>query len=645
MIRWALFLALAAGAVAYSLWLYLRVELPVPWARRLAVARAVTLVVLLLLLFDVRVPGMLSGDGTSRRWVLLDASLSMGAAAASGASAWDEARARSDELARAGWDVVTFGGRTELGGAEGDARPTELTTLLAPALRRAVEAGVIRVRVLSDLRFEDAVDVRSALGSLPLDVDFERYGDELANAGVSSLEVPDLARTDGSVTAQVDVHGGTAGDSLTIQLFEEGALVAETRTPAPSAGLHARVPVDLPTPSSTGRVRYTARVGLTGDAFPSDDEAVAYASVGTEEQALVVVSMEPDWEPRYLLPVLEEVTGLPGLGYLRVGPERYVPMGRALDRGGPVDSATVRRAAGDAALLVIQGLRGDSDAWVRDLVGRPGPDLYLLDHPTGAELLGISTGDPREEEWYVSSDIPPSPIAGSLAGMDFQGLPPLSDVLLPTDPARARGALFVQERGAGPLEVAVHLEEREGDRTAVVLASGWWRWAARERGLEAYRHVWSGVAGWLLGGESVAGAQARPVRWVVDRGEPVAWSAPVDGVERHVVVTRSDSVVADTRVVDRGSFETGVLEPGQYAYVVEGPEGDTLSTGRFDVAETTEEMAVSPLLAEGAEVAEGGAGTNEREPGTPLRTEPWPYLLVILLLCGEWIGRRRSGLR
>jgi hypothetical protein len=32
-------------------------------------------------------------------------------------------------------------------------------------------------------------------------------------------------------------------------------------------------------------------------------------------------------------------------------------------------------------------------------------------------------------------------------------------------------------------------------------------------------------------------------------------------------------------------------------------------------------------------------------PGVPLRTRPWPYLLVIALLCGEWIGRRRSGLR
>ena len=44
--------------------------------------------------------------------------------------------------------------------------------------------------------------------------------------------------------------------------------------------------------------------------------------------------------------------------------------------------------------------------------------------------------------------------------------------------------------------------------------------------------------------------------------------------------------------------------------------------------------------------AQGAEGIErEEEPGSPLRTEPWPYLLVIGLLCGEWIGRRRSGLR
>jgi hypothetical protein len=645
LIRWALLLALAAGAVAYSLWLYLRVELPVAWGRRLALMRGAAWIVLLLLLFDVRLPSALGAGGSQGRWVLLDASLSMGAATSVGSSAWDDALARARELDRAGWDVVAFGSGTELGAPDADAEPTELASLLAPALERAVESGVTRVRVLSDLRFEDAVAVRSALGSLPLDVEFERFGDEVTNAGIARFDVPDLAMAEGSVTAEVELYGGSAGDSLTVRVFEEGEPVAETRVASPSRGLRTRVPIELPTPAASGRLRYTAAVDLAGDAFPSDDRAVAYANVGTEERALVVISLRPDWEPRYLLPVLEEVTGLPGLGYLRAGPDRYVPMGRALDRGGPVDSATVRAAAEDAALLVLHGLDEGADAWARGLVGRPGPDALLLDDPSAAEMLGLSTGDPRDGEWYVSADIPTSPIAGSLTGMDFQGLPPVTDVLLPTDPARVRGSLFVQLRGAGPLEAMVHLEEDEGGRTAVLLASGLWRWAARDSGREAYRHVWSGIAGWLLGGESVLGAQPRPVRWVVERGEPVSWTAPVDGVERTLTVTSGDALIAEETILDRSTFETGVLPPGQYDYVVRDTAGDTLASGRFDVAERTAEMAAPAFVAEDSQLADGSGSEVDRDPGAPLRTEPWPYLLVIGLLCGEWIGRRRSGLR
>ena len=358
-----------------------------------------------------------------------------------------------------------------------------------------------------------------------------------------------------------------------------------------------------------------------------------------------MVSVRPDWEPRYLLPVLEEVTGLSGFGYLRAGPDRYVPMGRALDRGGPVDSATVRRATEDAALLVLHGLGAADEAWVRSLVDRPGPDVVLLDDPAGAEIIGIPTGDRRDGEWYVSSDVPTSPIAGSLVGTGFQGLPPLTNVLLPTDPAQVRGSLFVQLRGAGPLEAAVHLEEGANGRTAVLLASGLWRWAARDSGRDAYRQLWSGIAGWLLAGESVPGAQARPTQWVVARGERVTWSAPLDGVQRRVVVSRGDSAVAEVTVQDRGSFETGVFPPGQYDYRVEGASGDTLGTGRFDVAEATSEMTAPAMVPEAQTrvLASGVAGAGDQ--GSPLRTEPWPYLLVITLLCGEWIGRRRSGLR
>ena len=313
MIRWSLILALGAGLVAYSWWLYLRLEIAVPAAKWLAAARATALVLVLLLLFDLRLPAVGPGGG-SDDWVLIDASLSMGAVPAGEASAWEAAADRARALERQGWRVVTFGDGQEEGALQDDTAPSALHSLLAPALVRAAEGGARRVRVLSDLRLEDAVAVRSALAALPVEVEFERFGGDVRNAGISRLEVPDVSRPTEPVSAEVEVHVASAVDSVSVRVFEEGALVAELRVAAPTPGLRARVPVELPPPGTTGRVRYTASVELEGDAFPSDDVAVSYASVGHEEGALVLVSLRADWEPRYLLPLLQDVTGLPAIG-------------------------------------------------------------------------------------------------------------------------------------------------------------------------------------------------------------------------------------------------------------------------------------------------------------------------------------------
>jgi len=63
--------------------------------------------------------------------------------------------------------------------------------------------------------------------------------------------------------------------------------------------------------------------------------------------------------------------------------------------------------------------------------------------------------------------------------------------------------------------------------------------------------------------------------------------------------------------------------------VVEASTGDLLP-GR----------AVSLLDMEPAADPVGAAGD-----GRPLRTHPLPYLLLVILLSVEWVGRRRSGLR
>jgi hypothetical protein len=642
MMRWSTFVVLAAALAVYSYWIYLRVDLSVQGSRRLAAVRAIALVVLLALLFDSRLPTFLDADRATR-WALLDTSLSMGAEGAQGVAPWVEASARARELEADGWTVVTFGADppTTLWGT--DTTPDELGSLLAPALERAAEAGARSVIVLSDLRFEDGVSVRAALEALPLDVRFEAFGDSATNAGISRLEVPDFLQESDSVSAEIEVHGGRPGDTLTVDVFAEEGPVATLRVPAPLPGLRARATVQLPPPDAGDRVRFTAAVSLDGDAFPGDDRAVDYAAVGREEGGLVVVSLAPDWEPRHLLPVLREVTGLPTTGFLRVGGDRFVRAGLALDRGVTADSATVRRAVADAALSVVHGLHEDADSWGRALVDVPGRKVLMVADVGGAALVGVGASAVRPGEWYASADVPPSPIAGSLSGVALQGLPPLTDVVV-ADEWGGEAPLLLQLRGAGPPEAAILLTEPPSGRTAIALASGFWRWAVRDNGREPYRRLWSGVVGWLLADRTVTAAEARPTRWVVDRGQPVTWSLPADSLDARLTVRFADTVVVDTSLASGDTRASGVLPPATYTYSVVNAAGDTVGAGRFDVAEATEEMLPLPDLPPVAARATAQPGV-ESAPGRPLRTLPWPYLLVITLLCVEWIGRRRSGLR
>ena len=624
--RWLLFLALVGSVTAYSFWIYLRVDLAVPAARTLAVVRAIAMIVVLMLLFDLHLP-LRGVGGEEAQWVLLDTSLSM-SVSEDRATPGDGARARADELEAQGWKVVTFGG---------------WGSLLAPALATAAEGGAREVRVLSDLRFADAVAARAALADLPLDVTFEEFGVLVANVGLSRFEVPDLARPEGTLTSELEVHGGVLGDSVHIEILEEDRVVATTTVAAVSPGLRSTVRVELPSPAQPGRVRYVARVSIEGDAFDLDDSAVAYATVGHQEGAVVLVSVSPDWEPRYLLPVLGEVTGLPTAGYLRAGPDRFVRLGAAIERGDPVDAETVRRAASDASILVVHGVGVGAVSWITDLAGRPGRRLLLPGDAEGAALVGLEVGPPTGGEWYVSPDVPTSPIAGALAGVSLQGLPPLTDVMVPARPS-ARPPLQLQLRGAGAPDGAFELIDREAGRVAVALASGFWRWAMRETGREAYRRVWSGIAGWLLADREVLSAEPRPTSWVVARGEAVLWSIPGDSGQARVLVTAADSVVTDTVLSVGREVSTGSLPPDSYGYVMFDASGDTTSVGRFDVSGTTEEML--PVIARDELSAQKATlGVSSGTLGRPLRTFSWPYLLVIMLLCGEWIFRRRSGLR
>lgn len=660
---WLLFFALAALAGGYAGFLYSRREVRVLGRAPLAVLRATTLALILLLLFDPTLPGLDRAPGQSRDWVLVDGSLSMEAPGSDG-SLWEAALDRALTGPTAG--VRVFGDGVRPLDPEARELPGYARSRVTEALERAAESGARTVRLISDLRFEDPVAARNAVARLGLRLVVESLGDSVRSAGIEAFRIPGAVRAGEAIDAEVTLFGaGSAGDSATLRILEEGRAVTSVRVLLPPAGGLARVGVTLPPPVDTATVRYTARVELAGDVFAADDERVAYTTVDPVEGNLVVVSLDADWEVRFLLPVLERVTGLPSRGFIRVGEDRFLAMAPG-GAAGTVDAASVAARAAGAELLVLQGAATEGGAsWALEAALRARRAILLPGTREGARALGLDVGPPRPGEWYASTELPPSPLAGELAPADIRTLPPVSGVLPLTGEAPGFVPIELRLRGAGPGQAALILRApKDGRRQAVALARGFWRWAFRTpAGRDTYERLWAGVAGWLLAEQPLArGPGLRPQDPVVGRGEAVVWGAAghagatveltvlPDGAAPAGLTRATGSAPAlDTTVTvpEGGRFRTPALPPGAYRYRARiGDGGAEVETdGRFDVEAYTDELLHQPMTGLDTAGDHGAAGVGSPAPGFPLRTHPLPYLVLLALLCAEWIGRRRRGLR
>ncbi len=650
LLSWIALLLLLAAACGFAFWVYHRRELPVGGRRLLAAGRALAISLVLLLIWNPRLPGG-AGDGIDDgAIVLLDGSLSMAAGPPGGESAWLRAVREARRMAGAGGSVLVFGGAVTASTTDQlDGRaPTATSSRLLPALRAAAESGARAVTVVSDGRLTDA-----DFGDLPavpgLQARLETVDAGVANAGIADFAVPARAEWGTAVAAEFTVFGQalSGGASARIEVREEGRLVATVPVEVPPPGQVARTPVDLPAPAAEGLVRYTAAVFLDGDGFPDDDQRVRYVRVAPRQAGLLLLSLRPDWEPRYLLPVLEDVTGLPARGYLRVAGSRYLPLGRGEEVAEEVTEGELRTLLAAADIVVLHGVDARAPAWVRD-AARSAPRLLIFPADrAGASLGGVEVAGGVQGEWYVTADLPASPLAGEFVGLDLGALPPLT-ALHPVTASSGSVALQVQFGGRGPGEAALVLGTEEGRRLGVALAAGYWRWAARDgTPRRAYRSLWAGVANWLFAGERLAAAAAPgPAELVVPRGSPVTWQAPgLAGQHMGLRLAREGGVVLDSTVAvdSTETFTTAPLDPGAYDFAITEAADREEASGRFDVERYTADLRL-PAISDGVSGDAAAAG-DRRSDGRPLRTHPAPFLLILAILCGEWIGRRRQGLR
>lgn len=654
-IAWAFYAfitAAALGAVA----LHYRLREPAGRGRALlASLRSAALALLILLLFDPVLPAAAGGGGATV--LLLDGSLSMRLPDASGETRWEAARAiivgtAADRVLRFAGDAVEAGA----GGQE----PTGISSRLAPAMRAAAEGGASRVVVVTDGGLEDAREAARVAEQAGIGVTVRRVGESPAwNAGIVEVEAPGWAEVGEETGLRVAVAAiGPAPDTLDLVLRRDGRELARARLAAPAQGrLSATTLRFTPRSAATGSVRLD--VTLEGQDATSDDNVRSvYLRIAEEPAGVALVSFRPDQEPRFLLPVLERALGVPARGWMALPEGRYIRLGTGPDAGMVGDESAAMRTVAEADLVVLHALGPESPAWGREAAASTTRALVFPAAPTLDELP-FAPGQAQPGDWYASAEVPASPVAPLLAGLEPGDAPPLRALRVPALPGGWWSPLNARLGRRGEAHPVVAVGTAGGRRLAVALGDGYWRWAFSDgAGRDMYDRLWSAVGGWLMSEAASAAAEAvAPVARVTARGEAVRFRAPPGADSLRVRISAAGAgegaatepaVVADSvmAVVD-GEARAGVLPPAHYRFEARsfGPDGaTTTSVGPLTVESFSPEFTRPAVPLEEIE-GTAGDGARRQTGGRPLRASAWPYVVLVLLLSVEWVLRRRWGLR
>ena len=555
------------------------------------------------------------GVGAAPRLVLLDASLSMAGRGGHWAAALDSARAlaRGDVIWRFGARVTAFDSTAPRDGA----------SRLAPALAATAARGG-PVAIVTDGVISDPADVPADLLRVGRVVVLPRT--PFFDAFVSDISGP--SRTGAGDTLRLRVSYGAAGmrdagsgmrdGSLTVT--SEGRRLTSRRVTLPDSGV---VSTELTLPASRishpGWTALQVRLEGVSDSEPRDD-ARSFVLQVSAQPSIVVLASPPDWDTRFLAHALEDVAhaAVKVLVAADPGATRW----RDAATLAAVPAGEVARAVRGAELLVEAG----------------DPATFARVASRGAVLLW-SPGRRQEGDWYLQ---PPaaSPIAGALAGVAWDSLPPVTALgELAPDSATAI-VLTARLARRGPPRPVIALSQRGGKRRAVIAAGGLYRWAFRGGASgEAYRALVAGLTDWLLAGGERREERFLPVATVTPNGLPVQWRWTAAGEPRAVVLslTSARGRQQDTLRFDAGGRAELWLPPGVYRYAAaEGPERALVVVDTY-----SDEWRPAPVVV----AAHAGASAGEgRLPGVALRDRWWLFVLAIAAFAGEWAWRRRQGL-
>jgi hypothetical protein len=340
----------------------------------------------------------------------------------------------------------------------------------------------------------------------------------------------------------------------------------------------------------------------------------------------VFVSTAPDLDVREALVVLRGALNVPTRAFLRLAPGVWRVEGSLA----PISEDDVKTQAGAAGMLIVHG----DTAWrpraaIRSATGARA--LWIPAPPTAIARAGEVA---RTPEWYASG-VPASPLASALAGLPLDSLPPLTLA----GPAKGSMPLLTAQLGKrGEAVPAIAARTENGVRTIVVSGSGYAGWALRGgRSAEAFGALWGAIFDWLAAGRGDVRA-ARPMAALLRAGDAVAWRrGGADSIVSVQLRRRGDAGVDSLTLRFAGaSFETTSPALAAGVYDVQAEGGPSVLV----VNASREWVPRAPT------VRDGVLSRGTLSPDAPrLADAGWPFVLALLLLCGEWIGRRAAGYR
>jgi hypothetical protein len=544
----------------------------------------------MLLLFD---PGVAGLALRSRPFVLLDNSVSMYAASSNG----DSARSLAVSLG----DTTAFG---ELFAGEPGG-----TSTLAGALTAAVASGR-PVAIVTDGEIADLHLIPpDLLASATVHSVTRRAG---SNTGLTNIRGPDRLTTGDSLIMQVELTSSNSRpDSIVIEVRdgERVLLRGQAVTPANSGGVRLELSGLLPAGLIGERWLQVTRVG-DPDAEPGDDTRW-HRLIVSGSPGIVVLAAQPDWDARFLYTAVDQVTDAPLRGYVQLTPGRWFRMTDLRS----VPASEVMAAARAALLLVV---RGDTTPW------RNSGKARLLWAPSEA------SGD------FYLAPATASPLSSAMTSTPVESLPPLIAAIAITGPQQWIAAnVQLARRGASFPIVA---GDESNGRRIVISADGFYRWAFGGGNAEqVWRSLIADALSWLLSAPEHDGAVTRPVRAVVERGQPMQfrWTGSGSPAPTEIRLTGNDSVRTDTLRYGADGIAVLPLAVGRYRYELT-PGG----TGEFMVEPFSAELSPSAVT-----LSSRAAAVNPVPPRRSLRSM-WPlFAIAITGFAIEWMLRRRLGLR